>query len=47
VIGRRSKEQRDVEARWGPKADPKATWPFDEPAPEVKAGEKFIALCPR
>jgi hypothetical protein len=38
VIGRRSKEQRDVEARWGAKADPEATWPFDEPAPDVPKG---------
>ena len=35
IIGRRSPDQRQVEARWGPTAAPDAAWVFDTPCPEL------------
>ncbi len=35
IVGRRSPEQRQVEARWGAKASPEAIWVFDHRCPEL------------
>ena len=40
IIGRRTPEQRRVEARWGPDAKPDATWVFDTPCPELPEPER-------
>lgn len=34
ILGRRSPAQRQVEAHWGPQAQPAAEWVFDTPCPE-------------
>jgi hypothetical protein len=39
IIGRRSPEQRLVEARWGPTASADAAWVFDTPCPELPEPE--------
>ncbi|WP_179141863.1 pentapeptide repeat-containing protein [Salibaculum halophilum] len=44
IIGRRSHEQLQVEAQWGPTAAPDAAWVFDTPCPSLP--ERYVDNTP-
>lgn len=44
IIGRRTTEQKRIEARWGPDAAPDAEWVFDTPCPKLPEREDNAPL---